>query len=85
MKYVIRILFVSIIALVCVGYYFKNSGNHAKGDILVGTGILIASFVLMPIFIYHRWKNKKVSDYMLTEENIKKMREYKTNNKEAKR
>ncbi len=76
MKYIIRILFMVIVILVCVGYYFKNTGDHPTGDKFVGVGILAASFILMPIFIYHRWKNKKVKDYMLTEENLKKMREY---------
>ncbi|WP_074409502.1 MULTISPECIES: hypothetical protein [Aquimarina] len=79
MKYIIRILFIAIIILICVGYYFKNSGDHSTGDKLVGIGILASSFILMPIFIYHRWKNKKVKDYMLTEENLKKMREYEAN------
>ena len=62
--------------MVIVGYYFKNSGDHATGDKWVGLAILAASFILMPLFIYHRWKNKKVKDYMLTEENLKKMRQY---------
>jgi len=76
MKYIIRILFVAILASIFVGYYFKNIGDHTTGDKFVGVAILAASFVLMPIFIYHRWKNKKVKDYMLTEENLKKMRDY---------
>ncbi|MBP2833254.1 hypothetical protein J8281_13755 [Aquimarina sp. U1-2] len=76
MKYVIRILFIGVVVLVCTGYYYKNSGNHAFGDQLVGIGILAASFVLMPIFIYYRWKDRKVKDYMLTDENLKKMRDY---------
>ncbi|SHI85486.1 hypothetical protein [Aquimarina spongiae] len=76
MKYIIRILFVAILASILVGYYFKNIGDHTTGDKFVGVAILVASFVLMPIFIYHRWKNKKVKDYMLTEENLKKMRDY---------
>ncbi|WP_299432874.1 hypothetical protein [uncultured Aquimarina sp.] len=80
MKYLIRILFIGVVVLVAVGYYHKNSGDHATGDKWVGIGILLASFILMPIFIYHRWKNKKVKDYMLTEENLKKMRDF--NNKE---
>lgn len=77
MKYIIRILLFIVIALVCIGYYFKNSGNHVKGDQLVGIGILVASFILMPLFIYFRWKDKKVKDYMLTEENLRKMRDFK--------
>ncbi|MBG6133209.1 hypothetical protein IWQ47_004617 [Aquimarina sp. EL_43] len=79
MKYIIRILFIAIIILICVGYYFKNSGDHNTGDKLVGIGILASSFILMPLFIYHRWKNKKIKDYMLTEENLKKMRDYEAN------
>ncbi len=79
MKYIIKILFIAIIILISVGYYFKNSEDHSTGDVLVGIGILVSSFILMPIFIYHRWKNKKVKDYMLTEENLKKMRDYEAN------
>jgi hypothetical protein len=30
----------------------------------------------MPIFIFRRWKNKDVKDYMLTKENIEKMRDF---------
>ncbi|SEL24480.1 hypothetical protein SAMN04487910_2141 [Aquimarina amphilecti] len=80
MKYAIRILFTAVVALVAIGYYYKNSGDHLTGDKWVGLGILGASFILMPLFIYHRWKDKKVKDYMLTEDNIKKMRDF--NNKE---
>ncbi|WP_405208421.1 hypothetical protein [Aquimarina sp. LLG6339-5] len=76
MKYVIRILFIAVVALVAIGYYHKNSGDHLTGDKWVGLGILGASFILMPLFIYHRWKDKKVKDYMLTEENLQKMRNH---------
>ncbi|GAA4111619.1 hypothetical protein GCM10022393_09490 [Aquimarina addita] len=76
MKYIIRILFIAIVILVSIGYYYKNTGDHVFGDKLVGVGILAASFILMPIFIYHRWKDRKVKDYMLTEENLKKMRDF---------
>jgi len=76
MKYIIRMLFILVVLLVGIGYYFKNTGDHPRGDTFVGIGILGASFILMPVFIYHRWKNKNVKDYMLTEENLRKMKEY---------
>lgn len=76
MKYFIRILFIIVTGMILIGYYFKNSGNQQVGDKWVGLGILLASFILMPAFIYHRWKNKNVKDYMLTEENLKKMQDY---------
>ena len=31
-------------------------------------------FVVFPLFSYYRWKDKKVEDYMLTKENLEKMR-----------
>lgn len=76
MKNAIRILFIIVIIMISTGYYFKNTNNHLVGDRWVGLGILLAAFVLMPIFIIHRWKGKKVEDYMLNKENLKKMMDY---------
>ncbi|MFL1894193.1 hypothetical protein ACJRPK_00735 [Aquimarina sp. 2-A2] len=76
MKHIIRLLFIIFVVLIAIGYYFKNSGNHPKGDTLIGIAILLGSFVLMPVFIYHRWKDRKVKDYMLTNDNIQKMRDF---------
>lgn len=76
MKYFIRILFIIDILLICIGYFFKLNGDHVTGDRWVGIGILSAAFVLMPAFIYHRWKGKNVKDYMLSNENIQKMRDF---------
>jgi hypothetical protein len=42
----------------------------------VGFGVVGFFFIVMPTFIYHRWKDKKVKDYMLTEENIMKMKAF---------
>ncbi|WP_378185792.1 hypothetical protein ACE939_11795 [Aquimarina sp. W85] len=76
MNYIIKLLFIIFAVLIAIGYYFKNSGDHITGDKLIGIAILLGSFVLMPVFIYHRWKNKKVQDYMLTSDNIQKMRDF---------
>lgn len=81
MKHIIRLLFVLFAILIAIGYYFKNSGNHPTGDTLVGIAILLGSFVLMPVFIYHRWKDKKVKDYMLNNDNIQKMRDFNNDKK----
>jgi len=34
----------------------------------------------MPTFVYYRWKGKDVTQYMLNQENILKMRKYTNNN-----
>jgi len=35
---------------------------------------LTSAFLFLPLFLYHRWKGKRLEDYTLTEENLKKMR-----------
>ena len=63
-----------------VGFYVRTS-EQATGDIVIGLSILTGTFILMPLFIYHRWKNRKVKDYMLTKENIEKMRDFQNDKK----
>lgn len=41
---------------------------------LIGFGVLGLFFVVFPLFSYYRWKDKDVKDYMLTHENLEKMR-----------
>jgi hypothetical protein len=43
--------------------------------IFIGIAIAGLFFVWMPLFIYHRWRRRSFRDYMLTKENIDKMRE----------
>lgn len=63
MKYLVRILLVIVLGFISFGYYHKNNGS-AEGDKWVGIGILILALVLMPLFIYHRYKGKNLNDYM---------------------
>ena len=43
---------------------------------VVGSGVVLLFFVVFPVFSYNRWKNKKVSDYLLNKENLDKMKQY---------
>ncbi|MCX2681292.1 hypothetical protein OOZ15_15170 [Galbibacter sp. EGI 63066] len=80
MKRIIQLLFVAIVIAVAVGYYFKLlEEDHITGDKIIGIAVLAFAFLLMPLFIYHRSKGKKLSDYTLTKDNLDKM-----NNKEGK-
>ena len=75
MKHLIKfLLFISFIGL-CLGFYIKDE-NTVSGDYLIGLSLMLLMFIIMPLFIYNRWKNKDIKDYMLTEESIKKMRAY---------
>ncbi|WP_026837248.1 hypothetical protein [Gillisia sp. JM1] len=74
MKLVIKILAISILIAVGIGFYFRMNDDVILGDRIIGIAVLASAFVLMPIFLYVRWKGKKLSDYTLTKENMDKMR-----------
>ena len=42
---------------------------------LIGFGVAGLFLVVFPLFSYQYWKDKNVKDYMLTKENLDKMRE----------
>ena len=42
---------------------------------MIGFGVVGLFIVVFPLFSWYRWKDKKVEDYMLTKENLQKMRE----------
>ena len=79
MRSFLIILFVSIVITLITGYFLKPD-NPETGNLLIGLSIAGLFLVLMPLFIYHRWKNKSVKDYMLTKENIEKMKSFSEDN-----
>lgn len=86
MKKLIIFIFFILVITMCVGFYLKYySDETLMGDRFIGITIIAAILVLMPLFLYHRWKNRKVKDYMLTEDNINKMREFSERKKRKKR
>ena len=62
MKYIIIFTLILSLGMLGTGFYLKNAGN-ANGEIVVGIGVLIVAFVLMPLFLYHRYKDKNLSDF----------------------
>jgi len=62
MKFVIIFILILSVGMLGTGFYLKNSGD-AGGEIVIGIGVLIVAFILMPLFIYHRYKNKNLKDF----------------------
>ena len=74
MRIVLIILFLLIAASVAFGFYIKPE-DYRTGEFCIGIGISALFFLWMPLFIYHRWRKRNFKDYMLTKENIDKMRQ----------
>ena len=75
MKYIIGLLFIASVGSIIAGFVFKPEPIAEK---LIGFGVVGLFIIVIPLFTYHRWKGRKVKDYMLTKENIEKMRDYQT-------
>ena len=71
MKYIIFIAFIAALTSIICGFVM----DVPYAQKLIGFGVLGLFFIVIPLFSYHRWKNKKVEDYMLTKEKIQDMRD----------
>lgn len=74
MKKILWILFILILISLGCGIYFKNYINLITGERIIGFTVLTGAFLYLPLFLYHRWKDKRLQDYTLSDENIKKMK-----------
>ena len=72
---VIKILAILIGIAIGVGFYFRSNEDLVFGDRVIGIAVLASTFILLPLFLYQRWKGKRLEDYTLSDENLKKMRE----------
>ncbi|MFL1011128.1 hypothetical protein [Flavisericum labens] len=77
MKYLIIILTIAVFTSIILGFVL----NVDYSEKLIGFGVAGLFLIVFPLFIYHRWKNRSLKDYMLTKENLDKMRENQRNNK----
>ena len=72
MKYVIGLFFLASLGSIIAGFILKPDPTAEK---LIGFGVIGLFLIVIPLFTYHRWKGRKVKDYMLSQENIQKMRD----------
>ncbi|MCF7559344.1 hypothetical protein L3X39_01745 [Sabulilitoribacter multivorans] len=77
MKYIVFILFLASIGSIIYGYMVESDISQK----LIGFGVAGLFLVVFPLFSYYRWKDKNLKDYMLTKENLDKMRENQKRNK----
>lgn len=77
MKYSSGIVVVIAIGLIIYGFSILDT-NEAIAHKCIGFGTVGIFFIAMPLFLIKVSKGKKVKDYMLNEENIRKMQGKKT-------
>ncbi|WP_111707183.1 hypothetical protein [Lutibacter citreus] len=77
MKFTLIFIFILILSTLGYGFYIKNIGDPS-GEIIIGVSVLALAFIFMPLFIFHRYKNKNIKDFTFDkyrkdlEEHIKK-------------
>ncbi|MDV7186640.1 hypothetical protein R3X25_05050 [Lutibacter sp. TH_r2] len=62
MKSILIFLLIIILGTLIYGFYIKNNGD-SSGELIIGIGVLAIAFIFMPLFIYHRYKNKNINDF----------------------
>ena len=62
MKFVLITILIIVAGALTYGFYIKNTGD-STGEIIIGISVLAIAFVFMPLFIYHRYKNKNIKDF----------------------
>lgn len=76
-KIITGIFFLASITSITCGFFIDAEYSQK----LIGFGVLGLFLIVFPLFSYYRWKDKNLKDYMLTKENLDKMRENQKANK----
>jgi hypothetical protein len=85
MRALIKLVFLLILAGFLLGSYFKLYESDIIGERIIGISVLASAFILMPLFLAHRWKGKRLQDYTLTKENIDRINKLSDKSKENNR
>tara|TARA_Y200000002_G_C22684351_1_gene665381 strand:- start:1878 stop:2132 length:255 start_codon:yes stop_codon:yes gene_type:complete len=81
-KFLLRLLFLSILVSLSIGFYHKNFlESGLDGEKIIGATVLFSVIFFLPLFLYNRWKDKNIRDYTLTKENFERMKNIKKKKK----
>ena len=70
MKWFVYVLLILSILLITAGYLIDDIDSEK----FIGGGTLILFFIVIPLFLYYRWKNKKLKDFILDNKELEKMK-----------
>ncbi len=63
MKRIIQLLLLIILSLFAYGLYLQYYEHNILHQKIMGFGVLLLVFLLLPLFIYHRYKDKNLEDF----------------------
>ena len=66
MKIFIYVLFAISLILIISGYIIEDINSEK----FIGGGTFLLFFLVIPLFLYYRWQNKKLKDFILDNEEI---------------
>jgi len=73
-KYLIVLIVLASLGAICYGFAILDS-RPVLGNKCIGFGTVGLFLVAMPLFLLKESKGKNMKDYMLTEENLRKMQD----------
>lgn len=72
MRYIILLIVLSSCGLIIYGYSLDGS-EEILAHRCIGSGVALLFLVAMPLFLFTESKGKDFKDYMLNDENVRKM------------
>ncbi len=72
MRYFILLIVLASIGLILYGYSLDGS-EEIVAHRYIGSGVATLFLIAMPLFLYTESKGKDFKDYMLNDENVRKM------------
>jgi len=70
MKIFIYALLTISLILIISGYIIEDVFSEK----FIGGGTFLLFFIVIPLFLYYRWKNKKLKDLILDNKELEKMK-----------
>ena len=78
MRYVVLLIVLGSLGSIIYGFS-RLEEAPVTGNKFIGFGVVGLFLLAMPLFLIAESRGKKMKDYMLTDENIRKMRERREN------
>ena len=72
MRVFLNILFWSFTSSLFLGLFLKEKFTNDISEILIGFSVLALSFLYLPLFLYHRYKDKDLSKYTFNDKKLRK-------------